>query len=431
MPVAKTNGRMDVVPAAELVSVTLLALAGGAALAYLLIRRHASETQNVERMSPHTASISVPLEALLPAEMPIVDGLRLCASYVPGTPHVAGGDFHDAFFLDDARVVVAVGDAAGHGVRAVATMNVVRHAIRSACIDGARPVDALRRANRALLRSDVPAVVTALVGIVDPATLQFRYACAGHAPPLLASADGAFTVLPGTGTGIPLGVVPLHVASEQCVTLPVDGLLALYTDGCVDIDRDIENGTRTFGDALSQARILKPNKPATAIDRAIFGDRERADDATILTVTPEPTLAHVDVRLPAEGASTALARTALRRFFAATSLGERRTYDALIATGEAVSNAIEHAYEGRANSWFTIRARSEDDACIVFIEDAGVWRGEEPEPRGRGITLMRQLSDDCQIERETRGTRVVLRFTLKPRIADVALRIPQRPSTGA
>ena len=78
----------------------------------------------------------------------------------------------------------------------------VRQAIRGALIDGARPADALRRANRVLLRSDNPGVVTAIVGIIDPATLQFRYAGAGHPSPLLASSDDECTTLPGSGTGI-------------------------------------------------------------------------------------------------------------------------------------------------------------------------------------------------------------------------------------
>jgi anti-sigma regulatory factor (Ser/Thr protein kinase) len=368
--------------------------------------------------------LSVPLATLLPAELPVVDGLRLSASYVPGAAHAGGGDFYDAFFLDDDRIAIAIGDAAGHGAGAIATMNVARQAIRNAFFDGARPADVLRRANRAVLRSESPAIVTTVVGIIDPATLQFRYACAGHAPPIMATADGEFAPLPAPPTTIPLGAMPHHVTSEQSVTLPVDSLVALYTDGCVDLDHDTDAGTRAFGEALSEARTLKPNKAAAAIDRAIFGTRERADDAAILTIAPEPTLAHLDVKLPADPQSAPLARNALRRFFAATPLDERRTYDALVAVGEAVSNVIEHAYEGRPHQTFEIHARSEGDACTVFVEDAGVWHDDGGEPSGRGVMMMRQLSDDCQIERGARGSRVILRFAFAPSIADVALRIP-------
>jgi hypothetical protein len=272
-----------------------------------------------------------------------------------------------------------------------------------------------------LLRSGSQAIVTAVVGILDPATLTFRYACAGHAPPILATADGTFAALAAPASDIALGIVPHHVTSELSVILPVDGLMALYTDGCVQIGGDPGTGTQTFGEAVAEARTLNPIKPAVTIDRAMFGSRERLDDAAIITVSPEPTLEHVDVRLPAERSSTALARSALRRFFASTPLGERRTYDALVAVGEAVSNAIEHAYEGRLNQTFTLRARYENATCVVFVEDNGMWRQDAGDPRGRGVAMMRQLSDDCSIDRRARGTSVMLRFALAPRLADAAL----------
>lgn len=361
--------------------------------------------------------------ALLPSNPPVVDGLRLSWSYVPATgPGSGGGDFYDAFFLDDGSLAVAIGDAAGHGLTAIVTMNTVRQAIRSALIDGARPADALRRANRVLLRSEHPGIVTALVGIVEPATLQFRYASAGHPAPLLAAADGTCTPLPGEGSGIALGVVPHHVTSENAMAIPVDGLLAFYTDGCVALDHDGIAGTQLLADALTEARTLAPNKPAPTIDRAIFGPREREDDATIITLAPEIQLAHLDVRLPAELASAALARTAVRRFLASTQLGERRSFDAVVATGEAVANAIEHAYDRRPNQTFVLRARFEGHTCTILVEDSGTWNEVEPlATRGRGIVMMRELCDTLEIERTPTGTTVALTFQMSSNVADASL----------
>jgi anti-sigma regulatory factor (Ser/Thr protein kinase) len=413
---------MEPLPWAEIIALALLAFVSGAACVFFLMRRQPAAAPVRPPMMRPAARRSIPLQMLLPSEMPVVDGLRLSASYVPGGDGGGGGDFYDAFFLDDDTIAVAIGDAAGGGNAAVASMNAVRHAIRSAFIDGARPSEVLRRANRALLRSDAPGVVTAIVGVLDPATLLFRYAGAGHATPLLALADGTFGALPGAGSGIPLGAIPHHVAGEHYVTLPVDGLLALYTDGCVGQAGDPETGTRVLGEALAHALVLKPNRPATVIDRAIFGERERSDDAAILTIVAEPTLAHVDTKLAADPASAALARGALRRFFAGTAFDERRIYDALVATGEAVSNVIEHAYGARPNQWFSLRAFHEGDDCVVVVEDGGTWQQDDLEPRGRGVAMMRTLSDACTIERGSRGTSVMLRFALVPSIADVALR---------
>lgn len=373
--------------------------------------------------APAPAPISDLALALLPAYPPIVDGLRVSWSYVPAaTAGAAGGDFHDAFFLDDGTLAVSIGEAAGGGLNAIVAMNVVRQAIRGALLDGARPVDALRRANRVLLRSDRPCIVSALAGIIDPATLQFRYAAAGHPAPLLACADDSCEPLSGDGSGIALGVVPLHVTSEHAVAIPDDGVLALYTDGCLAPNLAGSGGTALLADVLTEARKLAPSKLAPTIDRAIFGATERADDATIVTIAPEPQIAHLDVRLPAEPASSALARTALRRFLHSTPLSERRTFDAIVAAGEAVANAIEHAYDRRPNGAFVLRGRYEDRRCTIVVEDAGTWNDvAPPSTRGRGIAMMRELSDAFEITRTPAGTSVLLDFHIVANLSDAAL----------
>jgi anti-sigma regulatory factor (Ser/Thr protein kinase) len=391
-------------------SIAFGAAIGGAAAAVFFARR-------APAVVLPAAVPQVPLATLLPAELPIVDGLRLSASYVPGDGDAAGGAFYDAFFLDDDRIAFAVGAADGGGPRAVAAMNVVRHALRNAFFDGARPPDGLRRANRALLRSEAPMPVAAIAGVIDPATLQLRYACAGHPPPMLAADDASVVSLPAPGTSIRLGVMVHHVTSEQSVTLAADGLCGLCS--CSGIDAE----DHAFGAALREARALRLPKPAVAIDRALAGRAPRLADSALLVIATEPTIAHVDVRLPAEPASSPLARNALRRFFAGTPLDERRTYDALVAVGEAVSNVIEHAYPARPNQTFDLRARNEGDECTVVVEDTGHWRDDGP-PAGRGVALMRRLSDGLQIERTPRGTRVALRFAFVPSIADVALHVP-------
>jgi anti-sigma regulatory factor (Ser/Thr protein kinase) len=398
----------------------LIVVAAGALL--VTMRRNGAAAAHAPSAGPPATPVLQ--GALLPSDPPVVDGLRVSWSYVPASaPGAGGGDFYDAFFLDEGTLAVAIGDAAGHGLTAIVTMNTVRQAIRSALIDGARPADALRRANRVLLRSDHPGIVTALVGIIDPATLQFRYAAAGHPAPLLAAADGTCAPLPGEGSGIALGVVPHHVTSENTVVIPVDGLLALYTDGCVALEHDGMTGTELLAVALTEARTLAPSKPALTIDSAIFGRRERTDDATIITIAPETQLAHLDVRLPAELASAGLARTAVRRFLAATPLGERRSFDAVVATGEAVANAIEHAYDRRPNQTFILRARYEARVCTILVEDSGIWNEVEPlATRGRGIVMMRELCDTLDIERMAGGTTVALTFQLHSNaVADASL----------
>jgi anti-sigma regulatory factor (Ser/Thr protein kinase) len=410
----------------ESVAVPALVVLVVLAVAVMIVRTRRAAEAAAELPAPGSRPAMPVLQgALLPSAPPIVDGLRLSWSYVAATtPGIGGGDFYDAFFLDDGSVAVTIGDAGGHGLSAIVTMNVVRQAIRGAMIDGARPADALRRANRVLLRSENPGIVTALVGIIDPATLQFRYASAGHPAPLLATPEETCVPLPGEGSGIALGVVPHHVTAEHVVSISVDGILALYTDGCMTAGDDGVANTQILGEALVQARTLAPSKPALTIDGAIFGSRERMDDATILTIVPEAQLAHLDIRLPAELTSAPLARTALRRFLATTPLGERRSFDAVVAAGEAVANAIEHAYDRRPNQAFVLRAHYESQVCTIIIEDSGAWNDVEPlTARGRGIAMMRELSDTLELDRSANGTSVALGFQLSSNVADASLAI--------
>ena len=175
-------------------------------------------------------------------------------------------------------------------------MNTVRQALRGALIDGARPADALRRANRVLLRSENPGIVTAIVGIIDPATLQFRYAGAGHPPPLLANSDDTCLTLPGgTATGIALGAVPHHVTSEDVIAVPVDGLLALYTDGCLRGSRRSGRHRGAGRRAGRSTQTAGRGKPALAIDRArvrAARAHDRCDD--LHDRSRKPVLAHLD-----------------------------------------------------------------------------------------------------------------------------------------
>ena len=412
----------------ETTVLALVAIVACAALIYALLalrRARAIDRENAGALPPQMFSLAVPLSALLPSGVPIVDGVRLSASHVPGDGIAGGGDFYDAFFLDDDTIALAVGDVTGGTLSAVVAMNVVRQAVRNAFLAGASPADVLRHANRVLLRSGSDAVATAVVATLDPATLALCYAGAGHPAPMLATGDGPAIELPLPRTSLALGVVPHHVTADERTTMPTGSMLLLYTGGLVS-GGDAAAGTRVLADVAAAALALDPAaQAAPAIDRAILGDRPRREDATVLTAFAEPTLEHVDTRFPAEAGSAASARVALRRFFAASALGDRRTYDALVAIGEAVSNAIEHAYVDRPNQSFALRARYEGATAVVCVEDTGTWRGTG-EPDGRGITLMRQLSDDCTIECTPNGTTVTLRFALAPRLADAALGVGHR-----
>ena len=95
-------------------------------------------------------------------------------------------------------------DVGGSGFEAAITMGAVRQTIRGAAHVFPEPSAALDAADRALRSEQPDRIVTAFLGILDPLTLAFSYASAGHPPPLLRRGDGSLEELPAID--LPLGL---------------------------------------------------------------------------------------------------------------------------------------------------------------------------------------------------------------------------------
>jgi two-component sensor histidine kinase len=80
----------------------------------------------------------------------------------------------------------------------------------------------------------------------------------------------------------------------------------------------------------------------------------------------------------------------------------------ILATHEAVTNAIQHA--GTSHR-ILVRAQAEDSGVTIEITDDGQWRIPDDPPsmeRGRGLTLIRALVSDAQLIASANGTTVRL-----------------------
>jgi|SRR5689334_1655364 len=89
--------------------------------------------------------------------------------------------------------------------------------------------------------------------------------------------------------------------------------------------------------------------------------------------------------------------------------------DILLAVNEALTNVAEFAYRGREGMMaLQVRCDRRDGTLIVDVTDRGTWRHVDPESqpntRGRGIPLMRALSDRTTIARTPNGTHVQMEF---------------------
>jgi anti-sigma regulatory factor (Ser/Thr protein kinase) len=104
-------------------------------------------------------------------------------------------------------------------------------------------------------------------------------------------------------------------------------------------------------------------------------------------------------------------RPLLRRWLTHFGAGPDEVYDITVAVQEAATNAIEHAYAPGGAS-FDVEASCHDHVVTIVIRDRGHWRAPRGTHRGRGLTMMRELMDEVDVQQADEGTTIVLRRSL-------------------
>lgn len=205
------------------------------ALAEALASRIASTIEN-RRLQQKQRIIAATLQQhLLPAEVPSIDGLELAVQYwAAGEGVDVGGDFYDAFPVDDHWLIV-IGDVCGKGPAAAALTAMVRHTIRTAAWAGASPDSILAQLNHAVRQADHATFCTVLVCELFSTDGGFRLTLTpgGHPLPLWRGADGTskFAGRPGQL----IGAFEAVTTSTTDIELGPGDSLVLYTDGVTDL----------------------------------------------------------------------------------------------------------------------------------------------------------------------------------------------------
>ena len=360
-----------------------------------------------EREASMTSALQ---RALLPGALPAIEGLTLSVHYAPAEreAHV-GGDWYDALALEDGRVLFSIGDVAGHGLAAAVAMSTLRHAIRGFALEDPTPSTILARANLLLVHEC--RVATALIAILEPLSLDVIVATAGHPAPAIVDPQGMVSY--PDAHGVVLGTGPDSTYTDLELRLEPGSSMLLFTEGLL--------GTSDDGTTLRTVRLeraLRASAPvsddlAGAIYRELVGDAPPHDDVALLAVTASATLDRLDLTLPAQPSNAVRARTAIARFLRGAGMSDR-TGDLLVAAGEAIGNAIEHAYHGQPGA-IRVRGRIAGDAVTVEIRDFGQWHSDTAsEGRGFGLPLMRAFADAVEVERTPFGTRVELQARHAP-----------------
>lgn len=236
------------------------------------------------RLAAQLQHIILPIPRM-PIELP---GMRVALRYLPaGSLNRVGGDWYHAAALADGRILLAVGDVAGHGLPAATTMALLRHALRALTVITSEPAGLMSGLNRLLCdqADDLSAsTATAVIARYDPSDRTLVWAQAGHPAPLL-TRDGVTGPL-ARPPGALLGVVEGTVYDSASTVLAGSDMLLLYTDGLIENRvQTIQEGQQVVISTVDSAVASSPDQPLTAL----IGRLRRAnrhDDTCILAAAP-------------------------------------------------------------------------------------------------------------------------------------------------
>jgi anti-sigma regulatory factor (Ser/Thr protein kinase) len=361
--------------------------------------------------------------AALTTDLPRVPGTGFDALYEAGRSEaLIGGDWYDAFRVADGRVVMSVGDVAGSGLDAAATMAAIRQSLRGAAAINPEPSVMLDAADR-VLRSQTPdRFVTAWVGVLDPLWSTLACASAGHPAPLRRDADGTVAALPAGG--LPLGLRERGTDVTRHLDLPEGSTLLLYTDGLTEAGRDVLAGEAALVEALRAVDVA--HEPARAIHGLVLDETGASDDVALLVVAFERSLLGLSDGVALrwafdahDGERARAVRHELVEHLERHGVGDADRVMAELVYAELIGNVARYA-PGPVEAALDL---SGEYAVLHVVDDGTGFQHNARLPAdalaesGRGLYIVSSIADEFSVTRCPGGgahARAVLKGRLAP-----------------
>ena len=328
--------------------------------------------------------------AVLPDRLVELPGLILDAEYRPGQVGTyAGGDWYDAIDLGDGRIFFSVGDVMGKGPSAAALMGQVRSALRAYAVTLGDPAAAVESLDRLLDTLGEERLITALAGVIDPATGEVSMADAGHPPPLLVRREGP---VEGSGGRDDPGLGVSRAGRTSCrFSLAPGDMLLCYSDGLVERRGEpITVGVERLAHEVARLRESGPDPAqgwARRLADALTSDYDTDDDVVVLALRFSGLPRGRRERAPRLELPSAAASPARARHWIGAELGDLPddlVHTAALLTSELVSNAVLHA-----GTPLVVSVHQSSDRVRVDVADGSrrcrrsrptARRGDRPRP---------------------------------------------------
>ena len=222
---------------------------------------------------------------LMPTRPPEVPGADIAFATRPA--NTVAGDYYDAFFRPNHRLLIVVADVAGKSIPAALLTATLQASLRTLADLPGSLVELAARVNHYACEQSNQGrrFTTAFLAELDPATGALEYVNAGHNWPVLRRGSGAVERF--EAGGLPLGISSTLPYQSGATHLAPGDLLLIFTDGLVEAedDREQEYGEQRMlavVTSLSGATANEALKRLMSSVDVFVGATRQHDDITCL-----------------------------------------------------------------------------------------------------------------------------------------------------
>lgn len=368
--------------------------------------------------------------SMVPRTFPEDEAIDVYATLKPARE--IGGDFYDAFMIDNESLCLCVGDVSGKGAPAALFMAMTKTLIKSYASSDFSTASIMTRVNDELCEgNDENLFVTVFLAILNIHTGELRFTNAGHNYPYLIKKDKSLMILKQKHGPIVAAIEGL-VYKEDLIALDKFDTLFLYTDGVTEAMNEDEElyGEKRLENFLSahDAKDIKTSVDILMRDISTYENgTDQTDDITVLSCvySGQSVLSSLNISIENKLENIGLISEAFDAFCKENKISDSPNHKVNLALDDLVNNIISYGYTDHNMHTIDIEIKYLKHELIIIIEDDAMpfnpFDGDtdnthlsidEREIGGLGIHLVKNLMHSYQYQRKANKNVVVLTIQL-------------------
>jgi sigma-B regulation protein RsbU (phosphoserine phosphatase) len=254
-------------------------------------RQHGREAEN--RISDRRLRLELEeareiQQGLMPRRMPNLSGFRLAGAWQPA--HGVGGDYLDAFKLNESHAALCVADVAGKGLPAALVMSNMQAVLKSLASESISPSELCERLNLVVYgNTPLHKFISCFYSVLDVRNRTITFTNAGHNAPLLVRHGGECIRLEEGGRVI--GAFTESRYTQREIQLYSGDKLLMFTDGLTEARRS--SGEEFGEERLRECLVAYSGHSAAELRTIILNEvtgfcgNQFQDDAALMVVIAE------------------------------------------------------------------------------------------------------------------------------------------------